>query len=96
MFMQTPLGIVIDVGIPILLYIVYDVTRITIYNRRVKADAETDADSEKDKEIRRLQQLLAEKESGVTSVQEDGQDTPLSEADSAEGGSDKAEHADQN
>ena len=96
MFMQTPLGIVIVVGIPILLYIVYDVTRITIYNRRVKADAETDADSEKDKEIRRLQQLLAEKESGVTSVQEDGQDTPLSEADSAEGGSDKAEHADQN
>ena len=96
MFMQTPLGIVIVVGIPILLYIVYDVTRITIYNRRVKADAETDADSEKDKEIRRLQQLLAEKESGVTSVREDGQDTPLSEADSAEGGSDKAEHADQN
>ena len=60
MYMQTPLGIVIVVGIPILLYIVYDVTRITIYNRRVKADVETDADSEKDKEIRRLQQLLAE------------------------------------
>lgn len=64
MFMQTPLGIVLVVGVPILVYVAYDVIRITLNNRRVKADGQTETESEKDKEIRRLQQLLAEKENG--------------------------------
>lgn len=52
------------IGVPVLLYIVYDVTRITLTNRRAKAAAAAGAQSEaeKDEEIRRLRELLAEKE----------------------------------
>lgn len=64
MFLQTPVGILVVVGVPVLLYIVYDVTRITLTNRRAKAAAAAGAQSEaeKDEEIRRLRELLAEKE----------------------------------
>ena len=44
-FLQTPVGILVFIGIPVLLFIVYDVIRITLYNRRVRAEAES-ADSE--------------------------------------------------
>lgn len=64
MFMQTPLGIVLVVGVPVLIYVVYDVLRIARHNRLAKAEGQEGAESEKDREIRRLQQLLAEKESG--------------------------------
>lgn len=64
MFLQTPVGILVVIGVPVLLYIVYDVTRITLTNRRAKAAAAAGAQSEaeKDEEIRRLRELLAEKE----------------------------------
>lgn len=64
MFLQTPLGIVLVVGVPVLIYVAYDVIRITLNNRCAKAEGQAEAESEKDKEIRRLQQLLAEKENG--------------------------------
>ncbi len=64
MFMQTPLGIVIVVGVPVLLYVVYDVIRITANNRRVRAEGQAEKESEKDEEIRRLQRLLEGKENG--------------------------------
>lgn len=38
LFLQTPVGIIVFIGIPVLLFIVYDVTRIALYNRRVKAE----------------------------------------------------------
>ena len=41
MFLQTPVGIVVVIGIPVLLYIAYDVTRITLNNRRIKAEEGT-------------------------------------------------------
>lgn len=64
MFLQTPVGIVVVIGIPVLLYIAYDVTRITLNNRRIKAAEaakQAEKESEKDEEIRRLRELLAEK-----------------------------------
>ena len=72
MFMQTPLGIVLVVGVPVLVYVVYDVIRITLNNRRAKAEGQAETESEKDKEIRRLQQLLAEKENGEHSPETAG------------------------
>lgn len=69
MFLQTPGGILVFVGVPVLLFIIYDVTRIILHNRRVKAEnASASADesaaalAEKDEEIRRLRSLLENKE----------------------------------
>lgn len=46
MFLQTPAGILVFVGIPVLLFIAYDIIRITVFNRRVKAEEKaSDADS---------------------------------------------------
>lgn len=38
-FLQTPSGILVFIGIPVLLFIAYDVTRIILYNRRAKREA---------------------------------------------------------
>lgn len=77
MFLQSPEGIVVVVGIPVLVYIAYDVTRITLYNRRAKAAAAAEAaaqENEKDEEIRRLRELLAEKGESAA------EDAPAAEA----------------
>lgn len=81
MFLQSPEGIVVVVGIPVLVYIAYDVTRITLYNRRAKAAAAAEAaaqENEKDEEIRRLRELLAEKGDPAS------EDAPAAEAEGAE------------
>lgn len=79
-FLQTPVGIVVIVGIPVLCYIVYDVIRITLYNKRVKAEnaaAEREGElSEKDEEIRRLRALL---EGGAASEAQGGDPPPPQE-----------------
>lgn len=54
-FLQTPAGILVCVGIPVLAYIVYDVLRIYWNNRKAKADTVID---EKDAEIARLRALV--------------------------------------
>ena len=72
MFLHTPVGIVVVVGVPVLLYVAYDVMRIALSNRRSKqqeAAAEAENESEKDAEIRRLRELLAAREG-----QESGQE----------------------
>ena len=61
MFLQTPAGILVFVGIPVLLFIAYDVTRIVLHNKRVRAENEAGT-AEKDEEIRRLRAMLEEKE----------------------------------
>ncbi len=38
MFLQTPAGILVFIGIPVLLFIAYDIIRITVFNRKVKAE----------------------------------------------------------
>lgn len=65
MFLQTPAGILIFVGIPILVFIVYDVVHIALYNKKRKVSGQKQTKDElagKDEEIRRLQALLKEKE----------------------------------
>lgn len=74
MFLQTPAGILVFVGIPVLLFIIYDVIRITLYNRRLKETegaAEKEKLRDKDEEIRRLRALLEKKETEETSSGED-------------------------
>lgn len=56
-FMQTPAGILVIVGIPVLLYIIYDVLRIVIRNKRIKIEKSQEL-QEKDKEIERLRALV--------------------------------------
>lgn len=56
-FMQTPAGILVFVGVPVVLFIIYDVTRIALYNRRIRAEKSQELD-EKDEEIRRLRALV--------------------------------------
>ena len=85
MFLQTPVGIVVVIGIPVLLYIAYDVTRITLNNRR-KKPAKTaklaEKESEKDEEIRRLRELLAEKDGAAE--QAEGEKSAERSSDSGE------------
>lgn len=60
-FMQTPVGIIVVVGIPVIAFIAYDVIRITLYNRSVRVQASADrALAEKDEEIARLRALVGE------------------------------------
>lgn len=75
MFMQTPVGILVFVGVPVLLYIAYDVTRVVLYNRRAEKSKEL---QEKDDEIQRLRALV-EKQSAEQQSQTPQQ--PLQEED---------------
>ncbi len=66
MFLQTPVGILVFIGVPVLLFIAYDVTRIVLYNRKVKAEAAREEASAKeelrrrDEELERLRALVRE------------------------------------
>lgn len=71
MFLQTPAGILVFVGIPVVLFIVYDVLRITLYNRKVRAisgeentkmleEAQNEL-KDKDEEIARLRAMVEQK-----------------------------------
>lgn len=62
-FLQTPVGIIVVIGVPVAAYIVYDVVRITLARRKEKAEEaalSASAESDKDEEIRRLRAMLAE------------------------------------
>ena len=81
MFLQTPGGILVFVGVPVLLFIIYDVTRIMLHNRRVKAENASAAEdesaaalAEKDEEIRRLRSLLENKEPEQTETDDSAPD----------------------
>lgn len=56
-FMQTPAGILVIVGVPVLLFIAYDVLRIYLHNRRVREEEGREM-REKDEEIERLRAQL--------------------------------------
>ena len=57
MFLQTPVGMLLCIGVPVVAYIVYDVVRIALRNRRLAAE-QGDALQEKDAEIARLRALV--------------------------------------
>ncbi len=57
LFLQTPLGMLLCIGVPVVAYIVYDVVRIALRNRRLAAE-QGDALQEKDAEIARLRAIV--------------------------------------
>ena len=59
MFMQTPVGVLVFVGIPVVAYLIYDISRIALSNKRAKA-AQGEKLREKDEEIARLKAMVGE------------------------------------
>ncbi|HIZ73526.1 MAG TPA: hypothetical protein H9964_08095 [Candidatus Gallimonas intestinavium] len=57
MFLMQPLGVLLFVGVPVVIYVVADIIRITIHNRKVRK-AESDELRDKDEEIARLRALV--------------------------------------
>ena len=68
LFLQTPWGLLLCIGVPVVAYIAYDVIRITRRNRRIAAE-QGEAMQKKDAEIARLRAMVgagieAEREAG--------------------------------
>ena len=68
LFLQTPWGLLLCIGVPVVAYIVYDVVRIARRNRRLAAE-QGEAMQKKDAEIARLRAMVgagieAEREAG--------------------------------
>ena len=59
-FLQTPIGVLIFVGIPVVAYVVYDIIRVTLHNRRVR-ELEKAELTAKEEELARLRALVEEK-----------------------------------
>lgn len=75
MFLQTPVGVLVFVGIPVVLYVVYDIVRITVENRRKRA-AEAERLRKKDEEIARLRAMVGGEASEASA---EGAEEPLAE-----------------
>ena len=58
LFLQTPVGVLVFVGIPVVAYLIYDIVRITLHNRRVR-QAQSELLKEKDEKIARLRAAAA-------------------------------------
>lgn len=58
MFLRTPVGVLVFVGIPVVLYVLYDIIRITVESRKKRA-AEEARLREKDEEIARLKAMVS-------------------------------------
>lgn len=69
-FMQTPVGIVVVIGVPVAAYIVYDIVRVTLARKKAKAGDTSPDETDKDEEIRRLRALLEEKNGAAASPSE--------------------------
>ena len=59
MFLQTPVGVLVFVGIPVVAYLIFDISRIALSNKRAKA-AQGEKLREKDEEIARLKAMVGE------------------------------------
>lgn len=67
LFLQTPAGIAVFVGIPVVAFIALDALRIFLYNRKAKEQSEADrALRDKDEEIARLRAIIDGGQSGQT------------------------------
>ena len=84
LFMQTPMGILVFVGIPVVIFIAFDVIRITLERRRQRAasDGSSAELAEKDEEIRRLRAMLGEQNAAAPA--EEAEAAPGSEVAAAE------------
>lgn len=79
MFLQTPAGILVFVGVPVLAFIGYDILRIYLYNRRVRAEEEdvSGASAElarKDEEIARLRAIVERQNDNTEEENSDNSD----------------------
>lgn len=85
LFMQTPMGILVFVGIPVVIFIAFDVIRITLERRRQRAasDGSSAELAEKDEEIRRLRAMLGEQ--NAAALGEQNAAAPAEEAEAAPG-----------
>lgn len=75
MFLQTPVGVLVFVGIPVVAYLIYDISRIALSNKRAKA-AQGEKLREKDEEIARLKAMVGEEASEASA---EGAEEPLAE-----------------
>lgn len=84
LFMQTPMGILVFVGIPVVIFIAFDVIRITLERRRQRAasDGSSAELAQKDEEIRRLRAMLGEQSAAAPA--EEAESAPGSEVAAAE------------
>ena len=82
LFLQTPAGILVFVGIPVLLFIAYDIVRITLANRR-QSEREGEQLKDKDEEIARLRALL--EQSGSPAEPSEKQPVQIENAPEADG-----------
>lgn len=66
MFLQTPWGILVFIGIPVIAFVIYDVLRIRNENKKARAEEQNNKNAEQirsqEEEIQRLQTMLAQKE----------------------------------
>lgn len=76
MFLQTPAGILVFVGIPVVAFIAYDAIRITLNNRKVKEQERSEKlIQDKDEEIARLRALVGETSGSDGQVKGQSEDT---------------------
>ena len=61
LFLQTPAGIIVFVGMPVIAFIALDAARIFLFNRKARQEEQSDkALREKDEEIARLRAIIGE------------------------------------
>lgn len=61
LFLQTPAGIIVFVGMPVIAFIALDAARIFLFNRKARQEQQSDkALREKDEEIARLRAIIGE------------------------------------
>ncbi len=102
-FLQTPWGILVFIGIPVVAFIIYDVLRIRAANKKARAEeAKNQSDEQirsQEEEIRRLQEMLAQqqaKNSTDGNVSEDSETKEVSESSADNNVSDGAENVNSN
>ena len=84
MFLQTPVGVLVFVGIPVVLYVLYDIIRITVESRKKHA-AEEARLREKDEEIARLKAMVSVPGAGEVPAQVPAEaEVPAEVAEAAE------------
>lgn len=102
MFLRTPGGILVFVGIPVLLFIGYDVLRIVLYNRRVKAEESAGENAaalkERESELEKARSELRDQEEELrrlrAMVQGNGEAQSAPAAEKADGGGAQNEQSD--
>ena len=78
MFLQTPVGVLVFVGIPVVAYVIYDILRVTLHNRRVRAEEKEEL-AAKEEELARLKALVEGPAAAEAAVEEPAPEVLLEE-----------------